>query len=170
MERPSKLWIRWRCSGISQIAKKYVWECLSMTLRFAGVSKEILMILRHHLKASRVILNLIVCVCFIRIFINFGQSILWTSYHKHGKICWAKLSLFLRVLSKFSHEYLAIVKLNNEHCWPSHHESTPLKNFIRLKPRMFSPANLSRFTCSIMMVHAWSLNYSVYGLVTLQSY
>ena len=35
------------------------------------------------------------------------------TYHKHGKVCWAKLLWFLRflrVLRKFSHEYLTIVK------------------------------------------------------------
>ena len=31
-------------------------------------------------------------------------------YHKRGKIYWAKLSRFLRILWKFFHEYLAIAK------------------------------------------------------------
>ena len=32
------------------------------------------------------------------------------TYRKRGKIRWAKLSRFLRVSQKFSHEYLTIVK------------------------------------------------------------
>ena len=32
------------------------------------------------------------------------------NYRKRGKIHWAKLSWFLRVLQKFFHKYLAIVK------------------------------------------------------------
>ena len=36
--------------------------------------------------------------------------------------------------------------LNNKHCWPRYRDNIPVKNFIGLKPRMFSPVNLSPFT------------------------
>ena len=36
--------------------------------------------------------------------------------------------------------------VNNKHWWPIHHESISTKNFIGLKPRIFSPANLSTST------------------------
>ena len=64
-------------------------------------------------------------------------------YRKQGKIRWAKLpwfSWFLRVLQKFSHEYL-----NNKHRWPRHRENIPVKNFTGLKPQMFSSVNISPF-------------------------
>ena len=80
------------------------------------------------------------CFCKVLIFID---------YCKWGKIHWAKLPRFLwflRVPRKFSRELLALVKINNKHCWPRHRESIPMKNFIGQKLRMFSPANLSRFT------------------------
>ena len=59
-------------------------------------------------------------------------------YRKRGKICWAILSRFSWFLSlpwKFFREFLG-----NEHWWPMHRESVFTKNFIGLKPRMFSPS------------------------------
>ena len=75
------------------------------------------------------------------------------SYRKRGKIRWAKHSRFSRFLSlprKFSREFLAI-RIINEHWWPLHRESISAKNFIGLKLRIFSPANISPFTvCQLL--------------------
>ena len=62
-------------------------------------------------------------------------------YCKWGKIRWAKVLRFLQFFSlpqKFSHEFLS-----NKHWRPMHRENISVKNFIGLKSRIFSPANLS---------------------------
>ena len=51
-----------------------------------------------------------------------------------------QFSWFLSLLRKFSYEFLS-----NKHWWPMHCESISTKNFIGLKPQMFSPVNLSPF-------------------------
>ena len=82
-----------------------------------------------------------------------------TKYRKWGKICWAKLSRFLwfsGVPQKFFCEYkcLSLIVLNNEHLWPRQHESISVKTSMALKPRIFSPANLSLST-----VYDWQCSY-----------
>ena len=46
----------------------------------------------------------------------------------------------------------AYLCLNNKHRWPGHRESIPVKNFIGLKPQMFSPGNLFPFTVLILVI------------------
>ena len=72
-------------------------------------------------------------------------------YRKRGKIHWAKLlrySWFSRVPRKFFREYkyLSLIILNNEYLWPRQHENISVKTSMALKPRIFSPANLSSST------------------------
>ena len=69
-------------------------------------------------------------------------------YRKRGKIRWAKhsrFSWFLSLPRKFFHEFFSYTEVMNTggHCTA---KSISAKNFIGLKPRMFSPANLSLFT------------------------
>ena len=56
---------------------------------------------------------------------------------------------FLRVPRKFPVNTL--LQLNNKRCWPRHHKSITAKKIHRLKPWMFSPANLSMFTVMIIL-------------------
>ena len=61
-----------------------------------------------------------------------------SSYHKRGKIHWAKLLYFSRfsgVPQKFFCEYkcLSLIVLNYEHLWPREHESVSGKISLALK-------------------------------------
>ena len=62
------------------------------------------------------------------------------NYHKHGKICWTKISRFSRVPWKFFHEYkhLSLIILNNEHFWSKQCKSISVKASMGLQPQIFS--------------------------------
>ena len=66
-----------------------------------------------------------------------------------GNICWAKrfcFSWFSGVPQQFFvniAKCLSLIVLNNEYLWPRQHESISMKSLMALKPRLFSPTNLS---------------------------
>ena len=80
-------------------------------------------------------------------------------YRKRRKIRWAKLShfsQFLRVLRKFSCEYkcLSLIILNKKHFWPRQHKCISMNTSMELKPRTYSPANLSLSTV-VVFFYLW---------------
>ena len=84
-----------------------------------------------------------------------------TEYRKWGKIRWAKLSCFSRLSGdkyrkSFSVNISASIVLNNEHLQPRQRKSISVKTSMALKPRIFSPANLSSSTViEILIIHAY---------------
>ena len=72
----------------------------------------------------------------------------------NGTVCWYTINRerFTGLNFRGFHGFLAYcesfpmnfqLQVSNKHWWPMHCENISVKNFIGLKPRMFSPANLS---------------------------
>ena len=79
-------------------------------------------------------------------------------YCKQGKIHWAKFSQLLRVPQGFPMN--TQLQLNNKYCWPRHHESILVNNYIGMKPRMFSPVNPSIGVFTLMYFNAhWTKSH-----------
>ena len=105
--------------------------------------------------------NKMECLCNIQTCQDNSITLQWIIkvYRKQGKICWTKLSCFSwfsGVPRKFFCEYkcLSLFILNNEYLWPRQRKNISAKTLMLLKPRIFSPANLSPFT-----VYAGQLQY-----------